>query len=116
MCRSCGHIDAADSRGRCGNCGLFSELAILSRPEAEQLARQRQRRALRRRLMRLAVGLALFGGARVWALGVFLDLGPSPPSATTRASASLAPHTWAQIGRTPHSRGFTAAGGAFPPE
>src|SRR5262245_33889823 len=114
MCRSCGHIDAADSRGRCGNCGLFSELAILSRPEAEQLARQRQRRALRRRLMRLAVALALVGGATVWALGVFLDLGPSPPSATTRVSASLAPHTWAQIRRTPRSSGFTPDAAPFP--
>src|SRR4029453_11065313 len=116
MCRSCGHIDAADSRGRCGNCGLFSELAILSRPEAEQLARQRQRRALRRRLMRLAVALALVGGATVWALGVFLDLGPSPPSATTRASASLAPHTWAQVRRTPHRSGFTPDAVPFPPQ
>src|SRR5919109_5571051 len=114
MCRSCGHIDAADSRGRCGNCGLFSELAILPRSQAEQLARQRQRRTLRWRLLRLAVALALGGGAAVWALGVFLDLGPSPPSATTRVSASLAPHTWAQIRRTPHSSGFTPDAAPFP--
>src|SRR5919109_3421357 len=114
MCRSCGHIDAADSRGRCGNCGLFSELAILPRSQAEQLARQRQRRTLRWRLLRLAVALALGGGAAVWALGVFFDLGPSPPRATTHVSASLAPHTWAQIRRTPHSSGFTPDAAPFP--
>ena len=114
MCRSCGHIDAAESRGRCRHCGLFSELAILPRPQAEQLARQRQRRALRWRLLRLAVALALVGGATVWASGVFLDLGPSPPSATTRDSASLAPHTWAQVRRTPHSSGFTPDATPFP--
>ena len=91
MCRSCGHIDAADSKGRCRNCGLFSELAILPRPEAEQLVRQQRRRAARRRLLRLTVALALLGGATVWALGVFFDLGPSPPRATTRVSASSAP-------------------------
>src|SRR5262249_60663561 len=114
MCRSCGHIDAADSSGRCRHCGLFSELAILPRTEAERLARQRQRRALRRRLLRLAVALALVGGATVWASGVFLDLGPNPPSATTRDSASLAPHTWAQVRRTPHSSGFTPDAAPFP--
>jgi eukaryotic-like serine/threonine-protein kinase len=114
MCRSCGHIDAADSKGRCRHCGLFSELAILPRPEAERLARQRRRRALRRRLLLLTVALALLGGATVWALGVFFDLGPSPPHATTRVSASIAPHTWAQVRRTPHSSGFTPDAAPFP--
>ena len=114
MCRSCGHIDAADSRGRCPNCGLFSELAIVPRPEAEQLARQRRRRALRRRLVRLTVALALVGGATIWALGAFFDLGLSPPRATTSVSASLGPHTWAQIRRTPESSGFTPDAAPFP--
>jgi hypothetical protein len=114
LCRSCGHIDAADSRGRCHNCGSFSELAILPRPEAERLARQQRRRVSRRRLIRLTVALALLGGATVWALGVFFDLGPSPPRATTRISASIAPHTWAQVRRTPHSSGFTPDVAPFP--
>jgi len=93
---------------------LFSELAILPQVEAEQLARQRRRHALRRRLRRRVVALALLGGATVWALGVFFDLGPSPRSATTRISASLAPHTWAQVRRTPHSSGFTPDTAPFP--
>jgi len=114
ICRSCGHIDAAHTRGRCQNCGLFSELAILPQVEAEQLARQRRRHALRRRLRRRVVALALLGGATVWALGVFFDLGPSPRSATTHISASLAPHTWAQVRRTPHSSGFTPDTAPFP--
>ena len=114
MCRSCGHIDTADRRGRCGNCGLFSELVIFPRPEAERLARQRRRRVLRRRLRRLTVALALLGGATVWACGVFFDLGPSPPRAATRVSASLAPHTWAQARRTPQSSGFTPDAAPFP--
>src|SRR5262249_44890586 len=119
LCRSCGHIDAADSRGRCHNCGLFSELAILPRTEAEQLARQRQRRALRRRLLRLPVALALVRGTTVLAFGVFFGLGPSPagprpPSAPTRASASPAPRAWAQVRRTPYSSGFTPDAAPFP--
>jgi eukaryotic-like serine/threonine-protein kinase len=114
MCRSCGHIDAADSRGRCHKCGLFSELAIVPRTEAEQLTRQRRRRALRRRLMRLAVVLASVGSVTAWALGAFFDLGPSPPRATTRVSASLGPHTWAQVRRTPESSGFTPDAAPFP--
>ena len=114
MCSSCGQIDAADSKGRCRNCGLFSELAILPRPEAERLARQRRRMALRRRLLLLTVALALLGGVTVWALGAFFDLGPSPPRATTRVSASIAPHTWAQVRRTPHISGFTPDAAPFP--
>src|SRR5262245_56304805 len=114
MCRSCGHIDAADSRGRCHKCGLFSELAIVPRTEAEQLTRQRRRRALRRRLMRLAVVLASVGSVTAWALGAFFDLGPSPPRAITDISASLGPHTWAQVRRTPESSGFTPDAAPFP--
>jgi outer membrane protein assembly factor BamB len=95
---------------------LFSELAILPRPEADRFARRQRRRAARRRLIRLTVALALLGGATVWALGVFFDLGPSPPSATTRVSASLAPHTWAQVRRTPQSSGFTPDAAPFPPQ
>src|SRR5262245_24793226 len=114
MCCSCGHIDTADSRGRCHNCGLFSELAILPRPEAERLANQRRRRALRRRLRRLTVALVLVGGATAWVLGVFFDLGPSPPRATTRISADLAPRTWAQSRRTPQNSGFIPDAAPFP--
>jgi eukaryotic-like serine/threonine-protein kinase len=114
VCRSCGHIDPADSRGRCPVCGVFFELAIVPRAEAEQLARQRRRRALRRRLIRLTVALAVVGSATTWALGAYFDLGPSPPSATTSVSASLAPHTWGQIGRTPQNSGFTPDPAPFP--
>jgi len=114
MCRACGHIDAADSRGRCHNCGLFSELTILPRPQAEQLVRQRWRRARHRRLLYLTVALALLGGATFWACGVFFDLGPRPPRATTQVSASSAPHTWAQARRTPESSGFTPDEAPFP--
>ncbi len=49
-----------------------------------------------------------------WALGVFFDLGPRPPRATTRVSASIGPHTWAQIRRTPQSSGFTPDAAPFP--
>jgi outer membrane protein assembly factor BamB len=93
---------------------LFSELALMSRPAAERLARQRRRRGVRRRLVRLTVTLVLCGGVTVWALGVFFDLGPSPPRATTSVSASIEPHTWAQSRRTPQSSGFTPAAAPFP--
>ena len=114
VCRACGHIDPADQRGRCPTCGLFTELDIVSRQEAEWLARRVRRRGLRRRLVRLAVGLVLVGGVTVWALGVFFDRGPSPPKATTQVSASIAPHTWAQVRRTPESSGFTPDQAPFP--
>jgi outer membrane protein assembly factor BamB len=114
VCRSCGHIDPADSRGRCPTCGVFLELAIVPRMEAEQIARQHRRRVLRRRLVRLTVALAVVGGTTIWALGAYLDLGPSPPSATTSISASVGPDTWGQIGRTPDNSGFTPEAAPFP--
>ena len=114
ICRSCGHIDPADSRGRCPACGVFFELAIVPRLEAEQIARQRRRRVLRRRWARLTVALAVVGGTTIWALGAYLDLGPSPPSATTSVSASIGPHTWGQIRRTPDNSGFTPEAAPFP--
>jgi outer membrane protein assembly factor BamB len=115
VCRYCGHIDPAGSRGRCPACGMFFELAIVPRPEAEQIARRWRRRVLRRRLVRLTVVLAVLGGTTIWALGAYFDLGPSPPSATTDISASIGPHTWAQIGRTPGNSGFTPEEAPFPP-
>jgi outer membrane protein assembly factor BamB len=114
VCRSCGHIDAADSRGRCPSCGVFFELAIVPRLEAEQVARQRRHRILRRRLVCISVALAVVGGATLWALGAYFDVGPSPPSATTDVSASLEPQNWGQIGRTPENSGFTPEPAPFP--
>jgi eukaryotic-like serine/threonine-protein kinase len=114
VCRSCGHIDPADSRGRCPACGTFFELTIVPRLEAEQIARRWRRRVLRRRLVRLTVVLVVVGGATIWALGAYFDLGPSPPSATTNVSASIGPHTWGQIGRTPDNSGFTPEAAPFP--
>jgi outer membrane protein assembly factor BamB len=114
VCRSCGHIDPADSRGRCPICGVFLELAIVPRPEAERLARRRRRRVLRRRLVRLTVALAVVGYATLWALGAYFDFGPSPPSATTSVGASIGPDTWGQIGRTPDNSGFTPEAAPFP--
>ena len=114
MCRSCGHIDPADSRGRCPVCSMFFDLAIVPRAEAEQIARQWRRRILRRRLVRLTLVLAVVGSATIWALGAYFDLGPRPPSATTNISASIGPHTWAQIGRTPENSGFTPEAAPFP--
>ena len=114
VCRFCGHIDPADSRGRCPACGTFFELAIVPRSEAEQIARRWRRRVLRRRLVRLTVALVAVGGLTIWALGAYFDLGPSPPRATTSLSASLGPQTWGQIGRTPDNSGFTPEAAPFP--
>jgi outer membrane protein assembly factor BamB len=93
---------------------LFSELAVVPRAQAEQFTRQRRRRVWRRRLLRLSVVLAVVGGVAAWALGAFFDLGPGPPRATTSVSPSLAPHTWAQVRRTPESSGFTPEAAPFP--
>jgi outer membrane protein assembly factor BamB len=114
VCRSCGHIDSADSRGRCPACSMFFDLTIVPRVEAEQIARQWRRRVLRRRLVRLTLVLAVVGGATIWALGAYFDLGPRPPRATTNISARIGPHTWAQIGRTPENSGFTPEAAPFP--
>ena len=114
VCRSCGHIDPADSRGRCPTCGVFLDLAIVPRAEAEQIARQQRRRVLRRRLVRYGVALAFVGGAATWALGVYFDIGVDPPSATTSVSASVAPSTWAQVRRTPENTGFIPDQAPFP--
>jgi outer membrane protein assembly factor BamB len=114
VCRFCGHIDPAHSTGRCPTCGLFFELAIVPRPEAEQLARRRRRRMVRRRLLRLLLALVLVGGVTAWAVRVLFDLGLSPPRATTSVSASLEPHTWALVRRTPQNSGFIPDPAPFP--
>jgi outer membrane protein assembly factor BamB len=93
---------------------VFLDLAIVPRLEAEQIARQHQRRVWRRRLVRLTVALAVVAGTTIWALGAYLDLGFDPPGATTTISASVGPDTWAQIGRTPDNSGFTPEAAPFP--
>ncbi|MCZ6872145.1 MAG: PQQ-binding-like beta-propeller repeat protein [bacterium] len=114
VCRRCGHIDPADSRGRCPSCDLFTELTFLPRPEAEQLVRRRRRSELRRRLLRLFLLLAVIGSATAWVARAFFDRGLDPPRATTRLSASIGPHTWAQFRRTPQNTGFTPDSAPFP--
>lgn len=114
VCRFCGHIDPVGTTGRCQNCGLFSGFALASRTEAEQFMRQRRRRLVLRRLVRLLVVLALLGGVAAWAGRAFFDLGLDPPRATTNISANSGPHTWTQERRTPHNSGFTADAAPFP--
>lgn len=114
VCRACGHIDPADSLGRCPACGVFLDLAVVPRAEAEQIARKLRRRVLRRRLVRHGVALAFIGGVTTWALGAYFDFGVDPPSATTSISASVAPGTWAQVRRTPENTGFIPDRAPFP--
>jgi eukaryotic-like serine/threonine-protein kinase len=114
VCRACGHTDSVDSRGGCPACGGFFDLAIVSRAEAEQIARERRRRLLRRRLVRYGVALAFVAGATGWTLAVYFDVGIDPPSATTSISASVAPDTWPQVRRTPENTGFISDLAPFP--
>jgi outer membrane protein assembly factor BamB len=93
---------------------VFFELAIVPRLEAEQIARQQRHRVWRRRLVRVGVLLVIVGAMTIWALGAYFDLGPSPPGATTRVSASVGPGTWAQAGRTPENSSFTPEAAPFP--
>jgi outer membrane protein assembly factor BamB len=114
VCRSCGHIDPPESHGRCPSCDVFFDLAIVPRAEAEQIARKRRRRVLRRRLVRYGVALAVLGGVATWALQAYFDIGINPPRATTSVSASVAPSTWAQARRTPENTGFIPDPAPFP--
>lgn len=114
VCRFCGHIDPVDSRGRCRKCGLFLGLDIVSRVEAEQLARRHRLRFWRSRLFRLFLVCVLLSGVTIWALRVFFDLGLNPPGATTDISARVEAGTWAQYRRTPENSGFTPDSAPFP--
>lgn len=107
LCRRCGHIDPADSRGRCPSCDVFTELTLLPRAAAERLVQRLRRRQLCRRLVRIAVLLFLLAGATAWVARIYFDRGFDPPRARTSVSASLAPHTWAQFRHTPQNTGFT---------
>ncbi len=114
LCRFCGYIDSAHSTGKCRNCGSFTGFAIGPRCEAQQLARQRRRSVWRRRMVRLLLVIALLGGVTAWAMRVFFDRGLNPPPATTRISASVEPHTWSQVRRTPQNSGFTPDAAPYP--
>lgn len=92
---------------RCQSCGAFSSIEELPRHEAEQIARRRRNRNLRRRWLTYIVVGGLVGGVAFWLLRFLYDLGPYPPSASTQINASLDPNTWAQARRTPQNIGFT---------
>lgn len=114
VCRRCGHIDPAESRGRCPVCDVFTELTVLPRAAAERLVRRLRRRQLRRRLLRLLLLLVLIAGATAWVMRIYFDLGFDPPRAVTHVDVSLAPHTWAQFRHTPQNTGFTPDAAPFP--
>ena len=107
VCRFCGHLNATEGPTRCDNCGFFSGLTTLARPEGEQLGRRQRLRFLRSRFLRLALVLGPVAGLAVWVMWGLFDLAPNPPGATTSISASIGPQTWAQARRTPQNTGFT---------
>jgi outer membrane protein assembly factor BamB len=78
------------------------------------LVQRLRRRLLRRRLVRLFCVLFLLAGATAWVTRNYFDRGFDPPRATTRVSASVDPHTWAQFRRTPQNTGFTPDAVPFP--
>ncbi|MGQ4809141.1 hypothetical protein NKDENANG_02543 [Candidatus Entotheonellaceae bacterium PAL068K] len=114
VCRFCGHIAPENSTGSCKNCGLFWGLIVVPRPEAERIARRQWQRLWRSRLLRLIVVLTLVAGMTVWTVRVFFDRGLGSPRATTSVSASIWPHTWGQVRRTPQNIGFIPDAAPFP--
>lgn len=114
VCRLCGHIDAVESQGRCPSCDAYSGLVALPRGDAERIARRYRRRAVRKRLVRVTLALAIVVSIGLWAAQVFWDQGFRPPKATTQASASVAPQVWAQVRRTPQNAGFTPETAPYP--
>lgn len=114
VCGFCGHMDPVHSTGKCENCGSFTGFVVCSRPEAELLSRGRRRHRRRRGLLYGLLGLVLLGGGTAWVMRVVFDQGIDPPPATTRISARVEPHTWAQVRRTPHNSGFTPDAAPYP--
>ncbi|WP_089939881.1 outer membrane protein assembly factor BamB family protein [Candidatus Entotheonella palauensis] len=114
VCRFCGHIDPAQHTGKCESCGSFTGFVICSHQEAETLRRERQRSRGRRGLQYALLGLVLLAGMTAWIMYVIFDQGIDPPPATTRMSASVEPHTWAQVRRTPQNSGFTSDTAPYP--
>lgn len=107
VCQFCGRIDPARRTGKCATCGSFTGFVVCSPQEAEGLNRKRRRHRGRRGLLYGLLGLLLGVGASVWIMYAVFDQGIDPPPATTRISASVEPHTWAQVRRTPQNSGFT---------
>jgi outer membrane protein assembly factor BamB len=114
VCRLCGHIDDVASLGRCPSCNAFSGLVTLPRGEAEWIHRRYRRRVTIRRLLRVAVGLALLSAVGLWGAEVLWDRGLRPPQATTQANANVAPNVWGQVRRTPQNTGFTPEPAPYP--
>ncbi|MCE2405456.1 MAG: PQQ-binding-like beta-propeller repeat protein [Dehalococcoidia bacterium] len=105
VCARCGHVNPMDGPDRCRNCwSALSGVAPVPRAEGERsprFASLRKRRVLLPSLLVLAVGLT------VWGVLVFFDLGPNPPTATTRAAAEVVRGVWSQVGRTAENSGFS---------
>ncbi len=114
VCRFCSHVDSVHSTGKCENCGSFTGFVVCSRQEAEQLSRGRQRSRWRRGFLYGLLGLVLLAGVTTWIMQAVFDQGIALPPATTRMSASVEPHTWAQVRRTPENTGFTPAVAPYP--
>ncbi len=114
-CRICGTIDPSDRQmSRCQSCGAFTSIVELPRSEAEQIARRRRNRALRRRWLTVVVIAGLVVGVTFWLLRFLYDIGPYPPKASTQVRAGLEPNTWTQARRTPQNTGFTPEPAPFP--
>lgn len=108
LCPYCGHLNAGTGERRCDNCWLLlKEVAAIPRMDAEQQALGQARRIHRVRLVRPILAIALAIGLTVWGMLTFVDLGPSPNSATTDLSASVEPQTWALGRRTLENTAFT---------
>ena len=108
LCPFCWHINADTGERRCDNCWLLlTKVDAISRVDAVQQALGHESRVQKVRLIRPILAIALAIGLTVWAVLLFVDLGPSPNSATTSLSASIEPQTWALGRRTLQNTAFT---------
>ena len=114
VCQVCGHLEPADTTGRCDSCGLYTGLTVLPSDEAKRVARRVRRQRRRRRLLRLCLLFILLGGVGLWVAQAYWDRGIRPPSATTDMSATVGPDTWPQVRRTPNNTGFIPQAVPYP--
>ena len=117
MCLTCGHINPNDSSRRCKACWLLlTRVSPISQDQAATLAPRKRRHWLLRKAWFVSISVAiacLVCAQTIYAFDIVPRVFP-PPAAISNDTPNLAPHNWAQGGRTAEGSRYTSSDAPVP--